>query len=81
MMDDINFIILSRLKYASILFDVIKGPSDNPGGKGNPHKVNSAVTIAPDEPCPCGSGKNTANVTVVKFAAITELNGVVKTPD
>lgn len=57
MMDDINFIILSRLKYASILFDVIKGPSDNPGGKGNPHKVNSAVTIAPDEPCPCGSGK------------------------
>lgn len=57
MMDDINFIILSRLKYASILFDVIKGPSDNPGGKGKPHKVNSAVTIAPDEPCPCGSGK------------------------
>ena len=57
MMDDVNFIILSRLKYASILFDVIKGPSDNPGGKGKPHKVNSAVTIAPDEPCPCGSGK------------------------
>lgn len=57
MMDDINFIILSRLKYASILFNVIKGPSDNPGGKGKPHKVNSAVTIAPDEPCPCGSGK------------------------
>lgn len=57
MMDDINFIILSRLKYASILFDVIKGPSDNPGGKGKPNKVNSAVTIAPDEPCPCGSGK------------------------
>lgn len=57
MMDDINFIILSRLKYASILFDVIKGPLDNPGGKGKPHKVNSAVTIAPDEPCPCGSGK------------------------
>ena len=57
MMDDINFIILSRLKYASILFDVIKGPSDYSGGKEKPHKVNSAVTIAPDEPCPCGSGK------------------------
>lgn len=85
MMDDINFIILSRLKYASIPFEVRNKLLDNSKErkveKEKPRKVNPAVPIAADEPCPCGSGKNTANVTVVTFAAITESNGVVKTSD
>ena len=61
MMDDINFIILSRLKYASIPFEVRNKLLDNSKErkveKEKPRKVNPAVPIAADEPCPCGSGK------------------------
>lgn len=61
MMDDINFIILSRLKYASIPFEVRNELLDNSKErkveKEEPRKVNPAVTIEADEPCPCGSGK------------------------
>ena len=59
MMDDINFIILSRLKYASIPFEVrnnLLGISREIKVK-KPRKVNPVVTIALDDPCPCGSGK------------------------
>lgn len=61
MMDDINYIILCRLKYASIPFEVRNKLLDNSKErkveKEKPRKVNPAVPIAADEPCPCGSGK------------------------
>lgn len=61
MMDDINFIILSRLKYASIPFEVrnelLYNSKERKVEKEKPRKVNPAVPIAADEPCPCGSGK------------------------
>ena len=61
MMNDINYIILCRLKYASIPFEVRNKLLDNSKErkveKEKPRKVNPAVPIAADEPCPCGSGK------------------------
>lgn len=61
MMDDINFIILSRLKYASIPFEVrnelLYNSKERKVEKEKSRKVNPAVPIAADEPCPCGSGK------------------------
>lgn len=59
MMDDINYVILSRLKYATIPFEIrnnLLGNSKEIKVK-KPRNVNSAVAIASDEPCPCGSGK------------------------
>lgn len=61
MTDDINHIILSRLKYTSIPFEVRNELLDNSKErnveKEKPRKANPAVPIAADEPCPCGSGK------------------------
>ena len=59
MMDDINYVILSRLKYATIPFEIrnnLLGDSKEIKVK-KPRNVNPAVTIALDDPCPCGSGK------------------------
>lgn len=59
MMDDINYVILSRLKYATIPFEIrnnLLGNSKEIKVK-KPRNVNSAVAIAADDPCPCGSGK------------------------
>ena len=61
MMDDINYIILNRLKYASIPFEVrnniCEESKQTKGEKEKPHKICRTTTIASDEPCPCGSGK------------------------
>lgn len=59
MMDDINYVILSRLKSATIPFEIrnnLLGNSKEIKVK-KPRNVNLAVTIALDDPCPCGSGK------------------------
>lgn len=57
MMDDVNYIILSRLKYATIPFEIRNGPKGTETGRKKPLKANSVITIASDDPCPCGSGK------------------------
>lgn len=57
MMDDVNYIILSRLKYATIPFEIRNGPKGTETGIKKPLKANSVITIASDGPCPCGSGK------------------------
>lgn len=61
MMDDINYIILNRLKYATIPFEVRNNICEESKQakveKEKPHKICHTTTIASDEPCPCGSGK------------------------
>lgn len=61
MMDDINYIILNRLKYATIPFEVrnniCEESKQTKVEKERPHKICRTTTIATDELCPCGSGK------------------------
>jgi len=59
MMNEINAIVLSRLTYSTIIFNV-KSQEEEPFERHDKHSSKTVTyhsVIAPDDPCPCGSLK------------------------
>lgn len=61
MMNEINSVILSRLQYSTIPFNVrdeLTLQEKRNSKESVYHRLRSSSYIEPNDPCPCGSGKN-----------------------
>lgn len=71
MIKNVHQNIISRLQSSSIVFNFIE-ENPIPSAIINSNQANTEqkrnMAITKDSPCPCGSGKNIANVTEATFA-------------